>query len=80
MRLVFLLYAEDEALMPSDASTSRTTKSLDYLKRLRQDAADYPDTMDQRYGAWAALLSLCRLFYDGAAVRRLFAGAAWASI
>jgi len=33
--------------------------------RLREDAGNYPDTMDQRYGAWAWLLSLFRLVYDG---------------
>ena len=26
---------------------------------------DYPDTMDQRYGAWAQLLTLFRLVYEG---------------
>ena len=34
-------------------------------ERLRIDAGNYPDTMDQRYGAWAWLLSLFRLVYDG---------------
>ncbi|MCP3998229.1 MAG: N-6 DNA methylase, partial [bacterium] len=33
--------------------------------RLREDAGRYPDTMDQRYGAWAWLLSLFRLVFDG---------------
>ncbi len=34
--------------------------------RLREDAALFPDTMDQRYGAWAQLLVLFRMIYDGA--------------
>ncbi len=65
MRLVFLLYAEDEALMPADAVYEQNYKLSGIFERLRQDAADYPDTMEQRYGAWAGLLSLCRLVYAG---------------
>jgi hypothetical protein len=65
MRLVFLLYAEDEALMPADALYEQNYKLSGIFERLRQDAADYPDTMEQRYGAWAGLMSLCRLVYAG---------------
>ena len=36
------------------------------FERLREDAALLPDTMDQRYGAWAQLLVLFRLIHDGA--------------
>ena len=35
------------------------------FERLREDAGRYPDTMDQRYGAWAQLLTLFRLIHDG---------------
>ena len=35
-------------------------------ERLRADTAHFPDTMDQRYGAWAQLLVLFRLIHDGA--------------
>jgi hypothetical protein len=65
MRLVFLLYAEDEALMPADAVYEQNYKLSGIFERLRQDAADYPDTMEQRYSAWAGLMSLCRLVYAG---------------
>jgi type I restriction-modification system DNA methylase subunit len=65
MRLVFLLYAEDEALMPADALYEQNYKVSGIFERLRQDAADYPDTMEERYGAWAGLMSLCRLVYAG---------------
>jgi N-6 DNA Methylase len=65
MRLVFLLYAEDEALMPADAVYEQNYKVSGLFERLRQDAADYPDTMEQRYGAWAGLMSLCRLVVAG---------------
>jgi hypothetical protein len=34
-------------------------------ERLRIDDGRYPDTMDQRYGAWAQLLTLFRLIYRG---------------
>ena len=65
MRLVFLLYAEDEALMPSDPVYEQNYKVSGIFERLQQDAAEYPDTMDQRYGAWAGLMSLCRLVFAG---------------
>jgi type I restriction-modification system DNA methylase subunit len=65
MRLVFLLYAEDEALMPADAVYEQNYKVSGLFEQLQQDAADYPDTMEQRYGAWAGLMSLCRLVYAG---------------
>ncbi len=65
MRLVFLLYAEDEALMPSDAVYEQNYKLSGIYEQLQQDESDYPDTMEQRYGAWAGLMSLCRLVFDG---------------
>jgi hypothetical protein len=65
MRLVFLLYAEDEALMPSDAVYEQNYKVSGLYEQLQRDEAEYPDTMEQRYGAWAGLMSLCRLVFDG---------------
>lgn len=65
MRLVFLLYAEDEALMPSDAVYEQNYKVSGIFEQLQQDEAEYPDTMEQRFGAWAGLMSLCRLVFDG---------------
>jgi hypothetical protein len=65
MRLVFLLYAEDEGLMPPDDVYQRNYSVSGLYERLREDAGNYPDTMDQRYGAWVWLLSLFRLVYDG---------------
>ncbi|WP_068818373.1 Eco57I restriction-modification methylase domain-containing protein [Phormidesmis priestleyi] len=65
MRLVFLLYAEDEGLMPDDEVYQRHYAVSGLYEKLREDAGSYPDTIDQRYGAWAALLSLFRLVYDG---------------
>lgn len=65
MRLVFLLYAEDQGLMPDDAVYQGNYSVAGLYEKLREDAGQYPDTMDQRYGAWAWLLSLFRLVYDG---------------
>jgi hypothetical protein len=64
MRLVFLLYAEDQGLMP-DAQFYTENYSVGGLyKKLREDAGQHPDTMDQRYGAWAWLLSTFRMVFD----------------
>ena len=67
MRLVFLLYAEQRGLLPDDDETFVRHYSLMKLfDRLRADEAFHPDTMDQRYGAWAHLLALFRMVHDGA--------------
>ena len=65
MRLVFVLYAEDRGMM-SDHPVYQQHYSLGGLfAKLRKDAAAWPDTMDQRFGAWAHLLSLFRLTHGG---------------
>ena len=65
MRLVFVLYTEDRGLM-SDHPVYQQHYSLGGLfSRLRTDAAAWPDTMDQRFGAWAQLLALFRLVHGG---------------
>ncbi|MEH3037547.1 MAG: N-6 DNA methylase [Sphingomonas adhaesiva] len=71
LRLIFILYAEDRGLMPSAAGTSAATLyergyALGGLHlRLRDDAALYPDTMDERRGAWGRLIALFRLVDRG---------------
>ena len=67
LRLVFLLYAEERDLLPDDETFARHYSLAGLYERLREDAALHPDTMNQRYGAWAQLLVLFRLFHDGAA-------------
>ena len=67
LRLVFLLYAEERGLLPEDDTFVRYYSLAGLHERLREDAAVFPDTMDQRYGAWAQLLVLFRMFHDGAA-------------
>lgn len=66
LRLVFLLYAEERDILPEDETFLRYYSIAGLYERLREDAALYPDTMDQRYGAWAQLLVLFRLVHDGA--------------
>ena len=65
MRLIFVLYAEDEGLMPKGEVYANNYSVSGLHDRLRSDAGRYPDTMDQRYGAYAWLLSLFRLIFDG---------------
>ncbi len=65
MRLVFVLYAEDRGLMPAHPVYQQHYSLGGLFVRLRADAAAWPDTMDQRFGAWAQLLSLFRLIHGG---------------
>ena len=68
MRLVFLLYAEEREMFPERRTLRpRTIRSPGLFARLVEDEARHPDTMDQRYGAWAHLISLFRLVYGGVA-------------
>ena len=65
LRQVFLLYAEDQGLISDDPIYTRNYSVTGLYERLREDAGRHADTMDQRYGAWAWLLSLWRLVFDG---------------
>jgi len=66
LRLVFLLYAAERDMLPEDETFLRYYSLAGLYERLREDAALFPDTMDQRYGAWAQLLVLFRMVHDGA--------------
>lgn len=65
LRLIFTLYAEDRALLSEDPVYLNHYSVNGLFARLRVDNGRFPDTMDQRYGAWAQLLTLFRLIYDG---------------
>ena len=65
LRLVFVLFAEDRGLLSTDPIYSNYYSITGLYERLRADAGRYPDTMDQRYGAWAQLLALFGLIYSG---------------
>ena len=66
LRLVFLLYAEERGMLPQDEVFLRHYSLTGLHERLREDATLHPDTMDQRYGAWAQLVMLFRMMNDGA--------------
>lgn len=66
MRVVFVLYAEERGMLPQEAAWIEHYGVGALLAHLRSDKARYPDTMDQRYGAWPRLLSLFRILHDGA--------------
>jgi hypothetical protein len=66
LRLVFLLYAEERDMLPEDEAFLRYYSIAGLYDRLREDAALYPDTMEQRFGAWPQLVVLFRMVHDGA--------------
>jgi len=65
MRLVFILYAEDRGLMPQGEVYQNHYSLFGLFKRLQDDDANHPDTMDARFGAWGQMLALFRLVHDG---------------
>ena len=71
LRLVFLLYAEERGMLPDDNAFVRHYSIAGLHERLREDAALFPDTMDQRFGAWAQLVALFRMVHDGAEAGRM---------
>jgi hypothetical protein len=66
LRLVFLLYAEERDILPEDETFLRYYSLAGLYDRLREDSALFPDTMDQRFGAWPQLVVLFRMIHDGA--------------
>ena len=66
LRLVFLLYAEERGMLSDDTTFTAHYSVGGLWERLREDAGLHPDTMDDRYGAWAQLLVLFRMVHDGA--------------
>ena len=66
LRLVFPLYAEERDMLPQDETFLGAYSLAGLYERLREDAAMHPDTMEQRYGAWAQFLALSRMVHDGA--------------
>ena len=67
MRMVFLLYAEEREMFPADDLFVANYSLAGLFARLVEDEARHPDTMDQRYGAWAHLVALFRMIYSGVA-------------
>ena len=52
-------------MLPGDETFVRFYSVAGLHERLREHAAHFPDTIDQRFGAWAQLLALFRLVHDG---------------
>lgn len=52
--MVFILYAEDRGLLSNDPVYLNYYSITGLYERLRIDDGRYPDTMDQRFGAWVA--------------------------
>ncbi|WP_254360795.1 DNA methyltransferase, partial [Corallococcus exiguus] len=72
LRLVFILYAEDQGLLPVDQEPYRDDLSVKALhEQLVEDASLYPDAMNRRFGAWPRLLALFRCIYLGASHDKL---------
>ncbi|MEI6450598.1 MAG: DNA methyltransferase, partial [Actinomycetes bacterium] len=71
LRLVFLLYAEERGMLPGDDAFVNYYSIAGLHKRLLEDDALFPDTMDQRFGAWAQLVALFRMVHDGAEAGRM---------
>ncbi|MGK3982603.1 DNA methyltransferase [Sorangium sp. So ce136] len=66
LRLVFLLYAEDQALLPVEHRTYAEHLSLSGLyARLSHDAGAHPESMHHRFGAYGQLLALFRAVFFG---------------
>ena len=72
LRLVFLLYAEDEELMPRDSIYGQYYSVSGLALKLRRDRVSQQNAMEGRRGAWASLLSLFRLVFDGGGPNTLY--------
>ncbi|HEY2515090.1 MAG TPA: hypothetical protein VGI39_29695, partial [Polyangiaceae bacterium] len=66
LRVVFLLYAEDQSLLPVEHPTYARHMSLAGLyQRLAHDAGAHPESMHHRFGAYGQLLALFRAVFFG---------------
>lgn len=66
LRMVFLLYCEDRALLPvEDELFAENYSLLGLFEQLQADNGKYPDTMHRRFGAYPQLVSLFRAVFLG---------------
>ncbi len=66
LRLVFLLYAEDRALLPVEQPVySNHLSLLALFEELQADRGAFPDSMSRRFGAWGRLVSVFRAIFLG---------------
>jgi hypothetical protein len=67
MRMVFTLFAEERGLLPIENDLYADAYSLARLHaQLGDDRTRHGDTLNDRFGAWARVISLFRLLHDGA--------------
>jgi hypothetical protein len=68
LRLVFVLYAEDNGLLPvEEPFYAEHLSALALYEELAADAGAVPDAMARRFGAYGRLLSLFRAIFFGVA-------------
>jgi hypothetical protein len=66
LRLVFLLYAEDQSLLPVGHPTyAQHLSLLGLYQRLAHDDGAHPESMHHRFGAYGQLLALFRAVFFG---------------
>ncbi len=66
LRLVFVLYAEDQSLVPVQHPTyAKHLSVLGLYERLADDAGAHPESMHLRFGAYGRLVSLFRAVFLG---------------
>jgi very-short-patch-repair endonuclease len=66
LRLVFVLYAEDRALLPVEhPDYAEHLSALGLFEQLQRDHGEWPDSMARRFGAWPRLVALFRAVFLG---------------
>lgn len=66
LRVVFVLYAEDNGLLPVEHPFyARNLSVLALYDELAADAGAFPDAMSRRYGAYGRLIALFRAIFFG---------------
>lgn len=66
LRLVFVLYAEDRGLLPTEHPLyAQHLSVLALFEQLQRDKSAWPDSMARRFGAWERLVALFRAVYLG---------------
>lgn len=65
LRLVFVLFAEDQGLLPAHAVYVKSYSLRGLYEKLRDDAGRHHDAIEQQLGAWGQLVALFRFVHDG---------------
>jgi hypothetical protein len=66
MRMVFVLFAEERNLLPMENDLYASSYSLTRLyAQLLEEHGRFGDGLDDRYGAWARVITLFRVLHDG---------------